>query len=150
MGRRDPGPKPTNLRVLHGDRPHRINSAEPQPAAGLPEPPEGVDDTTLDIWNEVVAELDAMGLATRADRHQLHAYIEAIRLHAQASVLVQRAGPLIKDKDGDLRMNPAVRIQREASSTMLMLDREFDLTPAARVGLEDGGFPHDCAARLLS
>ncbi|WP_159944798.1 MULTISPECIES: phage terminase small subunit P27 family [unclassified Nocardiopsis] len=149
MGRRGPAPKPTKLRVLHGERPHRINTSEPQPAAGLPEPPEGLDEATRAIWDEVVAELDAMGLATRPDRHQLHAYVEAVRLHAQASVLVQRAGPLIKDRDGDLRTNPAVRIQREASRTMLLLAREFGLTPAARVGLAGEHVAQDHAARLL-
>lgn len=150
MGRRGPAPKPTKLRVLHGERPHRINSAEPQPAAGLPEPPDDLDEATRALWDEVVAELDAMGMANRPDRHQLHAFVEAVRLHAQASVLVQRAGPLIKDRDGDLRTNPAVRIQREASRTMLLLAREFGLTPAARVGLAtDRGFT-DHAARLLS
>jgi P27 family predicted phage terminase small subunit len=135
--------------VLHGERPHRINQSEPQPAAGLPEPPEGLDDATLALWHEIVAELDAMGLAARPDRHQLHAYVEAVRLHSQASTLVQRAGPLIKDRDGDLRTNPAVRIQRESSRTMLLFAREFGLTPAARVGFTQETEFTDPAVRIL-
>ncbi|MEU4283570.1 P27 family phage terminase small subunit [Nocardiopsis dassonvillei] len=97
-----------------------------------------------------MAELDAMGLATRPDRHQLHAYVEAVRLHTQASVLVQRAGPLIKDRDSDLRTNPAVRIQREASRTVLLLAHEFGFTPSARVGPGSEKSYMDHASRLLA
>ncbi|MFC3996519.1 P27 family phage terminase small subunit [Nocardiopsis sediminis] len=87
--------------------------------------------------------------STPSDRHQLHAYVDAVRLHAQAPVLVQRAGQLIKDGDGGLRTNPDVRIQRESSRTILFLAREFGLMPAARVGLANETVYHNHAARLL-
>lgn len=112
MGKRGPAPKPTQLRVLHGERPYRINSNEPQPAPGLPAPPAELDEAGRRIWDFVVTELDAMGLAQRPDIHQLHPYVEEVRLHTQVSVLVSKAGPLIKDRDNELRTNPAVRIQR--------------------------------------
>jgi hypothetical protein len=35
MGKRGPAPKPTNLRVLHGEKPYRINQAEPKPRSSL-------------------------------------------------------------------------------------------------------------------
>lgn len=149
MGRRGPPPKQTTLRVLHGERPYRINQDEPQPPPGLPEVPAELDETGRAVWDHVVAELDAMGLIRRTDAQQLHAYVEAVRLHAQVSVMVQKAGPLIKDRDGSLRTNPAVRIQREAARTMLAFAREFGLTPAARVQLTTERVAEDHAARLL-
>jgi P27 family predicted phage terminase small subunit len=145
-----PAPKPTKLRVLHGERAGRINRNEPQPAPGLPEPPPELDEAARAIWDFVVGELDAMGLAQRPDTHQLHAYVQAVRLHAQASVLVQKAGPLITDRDGDLRTNPAVRIQRESARTMLAFGREFGLSPAARVSLTTQRVAENYASRLLS
>jgi P27 family predicted phage terminase small subunit len=150
MGRRGPAPKPTRLRLLHGDEERYINRDEPTPAVGLPEPPDELDDTGRAIWDYMVGELDVMGLATRADRHQLHAYVEAVQLHAMATVMVHRAGPLIKDRDDYVRTNPAVRIQRDAARTMLAFAREFGLTPAARVHLVAQQVAEDHAERLLS
>jgi P27 family predicted phage terminase small subunit len=149
MGRRGPAPKPTALRALHGEKPYRINQHEPRPAEVLPEPPAELSDAGREIWDHIVTELAAMWLAHRADAHALHAYVEAVELHAQASVMVRRAGPLIKDRDGAVRTNPAVRIQREAARTMLALAREFGLTPASRVHLSTEQVAEDTATRLL-
>lgn len=149
MGRRGPAPKPTSLRMLHGEKPYRINDREPQPGDALPQPPTELSEAGRAIWAYVVGELAAMGLAHRPDTHQLHAYVEAVELHAQASVMVHRAGPLIKDRDGAVRTNPAVRIQREAARNMLVFAREFGLTPASRVHLKTEQVAEDTAARLL-
>jgi P27 family predicted phage terminase small subunit len=150
MGRRGPAPKPTNLRILHGDEERYINRAEPQPREGLPQPPAGLDAATRAIWDYIVAELAAMRLATPPDRDQIHAYCEAVSLHAKATVLVHTVGPLMKDKEGYVRTNPAVRVQNTSARTMLLFAREFGLTPAARVHLTAQQIARDDADRLLS
>lgn len=150
MGRRGPARKPTNLRLLHGDEKRYINQDEPQPAAGLPPPPAELDDASRAVWDYIVAELAHMGLATRPDRDQLFAYCEAVRLHAQAVVMVHKAGTLIKDRDGYVRLNPAVRVQHQAARSMLLFAREFGLTPAARVQLSAERVAEHHAERLLS
>lgn len=150
MGRRGPAPKPTRLRLLHGEDSSRINRNEPQPGEGLPPPPEELSEHSRAVWDYIIAELDVMGLATRPDRHQLFAYVEAVALHAQAVLMVHRAGALIKDRDSAVRTNPAVRIMRDTSRTMLLFAREFGLTPAARVHLTAEKVAEDHAERLLS
>lgn len=150
MGRRGPAPKPTRLRLLHGDEERYINRDEPQPGEGLPDAPTDMDMVSRAVWDFVLAELDVMGLATKPDRDQLHAYCEAVSLHAKACAMVQKAGPLIKDKDGYVRTNPAVRIQIQAARTMLIFAREFGLTPAARVQLQATKVAEDNAERLLA
>jgi hypothetical protein len=35
MGKRGAAPKPTNLRVIHGKKPYRINRSEPKPRCSL-------------------------------------------------------------------------------------------------------------------
>jgi P27 family predicted phage terminase small subunit len=150
MGRRGPAPKPTNLRILHGDEERRINRHEPQPAAGLPERPQDLDAGSGAVWDYIVGELEVMGLATRPDRDQLFAYCEAVTLHAHATRLIHSTGPLIKDKDGYVRTNPAVRVQNQAARAMLLYAREFGLTPAARVHLTAQQIAGDDADRLLS
>ena len=150
MGRRGPAPKPTKLRILHGDEPHTINQNEPQPAPGLPDRPAELDDASGAVWDYVVAELDVMGLATRPDRDQLHAYCEAVALHAKAAALIHATGPLLKDRDGYVRLNPAVRVLNTTSRAMLLYAREFGLTPASRVHLTAQQVATDPAERLLS
>lgn len=150
MGRRGPAPKPTRLRILHGDEERTINRNEPQPVEGRPDPPADLDDTSRAVWDYIVGELDAMGLANRPDRDQLYAYCEAVSLHAKAVRMVHAAGPLIKDKDGYVRLNPAVRVQHQSARTMLLYAREFGLTPAARVHLTAQQVAEDHAERLLS
>jgi len=78
MGRRGPAPKPTALRILHGDRPSRINVDEPIPDRGLPECPDGVSDEVREVWDDTVRQLDVMGVASRADRDALRCYCEAV------------------------------------------------------------------------
>lgn len=150
MGRRGPAPKPTKLRILHGDEERYINRNEPQPGEGLPEAPAELDVASRAVWDYVLAELDVMGLATRPDRDQIFAYVEAVSLHAKAVAMVHAAGPLIKDRDGAVRVNPAVRIQNQAARNMLIFAREFGLTPAARVHLTAQKVAEDHAERLLS
>ncbi len=132
MGKRGPQPKPTNLRLLHGDRKDRINTDEPQPRAGLPECPDGVDPQVRTIWDYTLGELAAMRLATPADRDSLLAYCEAVVLHRKASALIAKSSVLIKGLHGGLVRNPAVQVQRDAAAVMRAFAQEFGLSPAAR------------------
>jgi P27 family predicted phage terminase small subunit len=149
MGKRGPAPEPTNLRILHGRAEAFINRNEPQPNAGLPEPPEQLNSVSRPVWDYILGELAAMGLAKRPDRDQLFAYCEAVRMHAQA-VLLTQAAILIKNREGALVTNPAVRIQRQAAQTMLQFSREFGLTPSSRVQFHATEIAEDYAERLLS
>jgi P27 family predicted phage terminase small subunit len=149
MGLRGPAPHPTALRILHGEEERRINRHEPQPSPGLPGPPEGLNETSRAVWDYVVAELSTMNLAKRPDRDQLHAYVEAVRMHAQAVRLTQ-VSILTKTREGTLMMNPAVRVQTQAATTMFRFAREFGLTPASRVQFKAEEIAEDYAERLLS
>lgn len=152
MGARGPAPKPTALRVLHGDQKRRINSDEPQPRPGLPLPPGDMAGDVRAVWDYVIAEIGPMGLAKRPDQHQLRAYCEAVVAHAQASRVMARDGVLVWDNhDRTHRKNPAFFVQTTSARTMLVFGREFGLTPASRVQFKAGEIAeaHD-AERLLS
>jgi P27 family predicted phage terminase small subunit len=152
MGRHGPPKKPTALRILHGDEERRINRAEPQPANGVPLAPDSLSPAGRAIWDYIVPELDHMNLAKLPDRDQLGAYCEAVVLHAQAQALVRKAGPLIRDPQGNVRVNPATRVVNQATRNMLLWAREFGLTPAARVHLHAEQVADDYAdvERMLS
>lgn len=152
MGKRGPAPKPTNLRLLHGDRKDRINEDEPVPSDGLPGLPPGVSPEVADVWTYTLGQLAVMHLATPADRDVLLAYCEAVVIHRKASDILAKSSVLIKGLHGGLVKNPAVQIQRDAAIVMRALAQEFGLTPSARSQIRMGGGEkrNDGAARLLS
>jgi P27 family predicted phage terminase small subunit len=132
MGKRGPAPKPTNLRLLHGDRQDRINTNEPQPAEGLPVCPTEVSPEVRAIWDYTLGQLATMKLASPADRDALLAYCEAVVTHRRACELLAKSSILIKGLHGGLVRNPAVQIQRDSALLLRALAQEFGLTPSAR------------------
>ncbi len=151
MGKRGPAPKPTNLRLLHGDRKDRINTAEPIPRDAIPQcPPEAAADVRQ-VWEYTMAEMEPMGTATAADRDALLCYCEAVVTHRKASAILAKSPVLIKGIHGNMVRNPALQIQRDAAQTIRAFAQEFGLTPSARSqitrpGADDGR----SAERLLS
>jgi P27 family predicted phage terminase small subunit len=134
MGQRGPAPKPTALRVLHGDKQSRINHEEPMPREGRPEPPAWMRKDARAHFDEVVDEMSAMHLATPADVHAIALYSNTLAEYVQASRRLAR-GVLVKGRDGGLVKNPAAQIVRDHLQMLLRFEREFGLTPSARSGL---------------
>jgi P27 family predicted phage terminase small subunit len=151
MGKRGPAPKPTNLRVLHGDRRDRINTREPQPREALPEPPERMSPGALVIWEYTIEELASMRTITAADRDALACYCEAVATHRRASELLARSDILMKALHGDrLVRNPLLAVQRDAAYTIRQFAGEFGLTPSARSSIRVGQRNVEDVERLLS
>ncbi len=151
MGLRGPAPKPTPLRILHGDNANRINYDEPITSEGIPEAPDDLTPAARKVWDYIVHELAVMGCARKPDRDQLRAYCEAVRLHADACKFTT-VGAVVKDPaTGQVKVNPAVRIQLAAARTMLIFAREFGLTPSSRSQIKAEKVANDnTAERLLS
>lgn len=141
MGKRGPAPKPTALRLLHGDRKDRINRNEPRPRVADPEPPEGVAEDVLEHWHFYVDELRAMQTLAHCDRDSLLCLCEAVARHRRASALLAGSDVLIKGLHGGLVRNPAVAVQRDAALEIRAFAQEFGLTPSARSGIKmpEGG-----------
>ena len=153
MGRRGPAPTPTNLRVLKGDRPYRINQAEPRPRDLPPVPPDWLTPGARAEWDRVAPDLAAMGTAKAVDASALAAYCEAVALLARLVGLVERDGPIVAGRDGDPgpRKNPAVPLVRDAMASVRLLAREFGFTPSARQPLKvEHSAAGISAERLLS
>ena len=134
MGARGPRPKPTALRLLHGDRADRINTDEPTPEAGRPECPDGVTDPAVRaVWDYTVEQLAVMGTASPADRDALICFCEAVVVHRKASALLARSSVLIRRGDSDVLIrNPAIQIQRDAATLIARYAQHFGLSPSAR------------------
>jgi P27 family predicted phage terminase small subunit len=135
VGRRGPAPTPTALRLLHGEKRYRINTAEPRPRDEPPGRPGGLSAKAAAEWDRIVPDLAAMGTAKQVDQAGLAAYCEAVALLRTLSDLVARTGPLIVGRDGLAHKNPAVAQQLAASADVRMWAREFGFTPSARAGI---------------
>jgi P27 family predicted phage terminase small subunit len=151
VGRRGPAPQPTALRVLKGDKPYRINTAEPRPRDEPPSKPAWLSELAAAEWDRVAPELTAMRTARAVDSMALAAYCESVALMITLADVLAKTGPLLVGRDGLAHKNPAVAQLRDAMSHVRMWAREFGFTPAARQPLKievaHAGQP---AERLLS
>jgi P27 family predicted phage terminase small subunit len=139
MGARGRAPKPTALRLLHGDRADRINQHEPVPVAEPPECPEQASAEVLEIWDYTVEHLEAMGLAKACDRDALYCYCEAVVNHRKASAALAQSTILVEGVLGGLVRNPALAVQRDSARLVRYFAQEFGLTPSARSRVEARG-----------
>lgn len=152
MGKRGPAPKPTKLKLLHGEtRPSQINSAEPQPSPGVPERPEWLDDDAKEMWDLVVGELEPTGVLCRVDGPALAILCESLVHHRQAAERVDREGTLVLGRQG-LVKHPAMQVARDQALVARAFMQEFGMTPSARSQIRVPGRGEEglSAARLLS
>lgn len=152
MGKRGPKPKPTALRLLHGDRKDRINSEEPVAQSGVPDCPSADPDVRA-VWDYTVEQLMSMGTITLADRDTLACYCEAVVTHRKASKILSQSKILIRSKtDADqLVRNPALQAQRDAATLVARFAGHFGLSPSARSEIRKGGVENaPSAARYLN
>lgn len=146
MGQRGPRPKPTKLRLLHGERhSDRINDDEPAPRPTSPRKPAGLSDEVAAVWDRVVHELEGMDLAYSADTDAIRCYCEAVVQHARASDVLARTPVLVQGIHGNMVRNPALQVQRDNAATIRAFAQELGLTPSARTSIrgKDAGSGRD-------
>lgn len=153
MGKRGPAPKPTALRVLHGDRRDRINDQEPVPPDGEIVPPEEISPDARQVWERLAPSLIACGVLTAWDVDAFWMACEALARYRQATRLVNGSALLVQGPNG-LTKNPALVVQREAETSFAHYGARFGLTPSDRSQLKidpaGGGGKARGAERLLS
>jgi P27 family predicted phage terminase small subunit len=146
-------PRPTALKLLHGERPSRINDDELHFAAGAPDRPDAMDAAVAATWDVLVAVIEPTGVLGQGDRFALWALAQRWTDFERCSALVNTVGPLVVDEKRQPRRNPAALMQREAGRDVLAWCREFGLTPASRSQIRarlasgaPGGAPLDATA----
>lgn len=128
-------PKPTSLKVLHGNPGKRkINRNEPQPVVSddTPKPPRYLGRYAKTEWRRVVPELHRLGLLSVVDRAALEAYCEAYHDWREAKLALDEEGRTYKTDTGYIRPRPEIKFAAEAVKTMKAFMGEFGLTPSAR------------------
>lgn len=151
MGRRGPAPKPTALKIAAGNPGKRaLNSAEPVPPAGAPEPPEFLDERSRRVWDQLVPMLSKTGLARKIDGCALGRYCVSLIMWHDAVDFTRKNGTTYavraestyaegKEVPGRVlgfREFPQAAQVRKLSQQLLLIEREFGLTPAARTRIQ--------------
>lgn len=160
MGERGPAQKPTELRVLHGDRPNRINTAEPKPAEGSVNAPTWLGKEARRVWRTKAPDLIAKKVLTAWDTEAFALYCDAVVRHRTAAAKLDELGEVVLipvysskgDYVGDrLQKNPWQMIWKESSEIMLRYGARFGMTPSDRAGISVGEPTKPAGgARLLS
>lgn len=159
MGRRGPAPKPTNLRLLHGDRKDRVNATEPKPAARAIDPPAWLPADALRIWREYAPDLKAKGVLTAWDVEAFGAFCDAAARRREAVTVLDSEGEVVElpvfNKNGDLTghrrgRNPWLLVLNQADAQVQRWGARFGLTPSDRAQLTGGDGRRDPKEDLLS
>ncbi|WKV74234.1 phage terminase small subunit P27 family [Streptomyces sp. PCS3-D2] len=160
MGRRGPAPKPTALRVLHGDRADRINKDEPQPSELGVEAPGWLSDAALEVWETLADDLTAKGVLTAWDVEAFANWCDAVARRRDAAGHVETEGAVTEqpvfNKNGEqtgvrLAKSPWLMALDAADAQVQRYGARFGLTPSDRAQLKIGGQDNPAGAeRLLS
>lgn len=150
MGRRGVPPKPTNVRVLHGDRKDRVNNSEPVPTSGRVEPPDWLPGLALQVWHHYAPDLVSKGVLTSWDVETFAAFCDAVARRRRAAEKLTEEGEVIEapvfNKNGDVTghrvaKNPWTLVLNEADGQVQRYGARFGMTPSDRSQLKigDGG-----------
>ena len=159
MGKRGPAPKPTKLRILHGDRSDRINTAEPKPSDVDIVPPAWLAADAVQVWETYAPDLRRTGVLTSWDVEAFAAWCDAVCRRARAVQELAGGKEVITvpvfNKNGDVTgervtKNPWTLVLGEADAQVQRYGARFGLTPSDRAQLKIGGSDRDPAEDLLS
>lgn len=161
MGKRGPAPKPTNVRLLHGDdkkNPQRVNRDEPQPGAAEVGPPAWLSDEALEVWQQYAPDLTRTKVLTAWDVEAFAVWCDAVVRRRRAvaelaawgeiyEVPVCANGEVVGHK---LVRNPWNLVLVEADGQLQRYAARFGLTPSDRSQLKVGEARRDPTEDLLS
>jgi phage terminase small subunit len=152
MGRRGPPPKPTDIRLLEGNRGRlKINPNEVQYDRAIPDKPEGISPAASKIWDDLVREMGGAkrgSVLRRVDQRALWQLAEDEALLAEAYQGLWRMQSAVKRKAQAEKTGPglgallsimgmsqgrlAMCAIRDLAARVVVERREFGLTPASR------------------
>lgn len=139
-------PKPTNLKLLHGDdkvHPERINKNEPIPTPGEITPPRELQPESKVVWDRLAPDLIAKGVLTPWDTEAFAVFCDAIATYAECKELLAEQGFTARGAAGGVIKNPHWQIMRDAVDIISRIGGRFGMTPADRAHLNIGSTKQD-------
>ena len=132
---------PTKIYQLRGGEAtsHRAkgyHADEPTPPEKMPPCPKHLDKMARKEWRRAGKILQTIGLMTELDMATLAGYCQAYSEWAAATLEVPKKGPVWIDKEGMPRMNPWLRVAREAFERMMKNAVLIGMSPSSRASLK--------------
>lgn len=130
--------KPTNLKILEGNRGHRTldPESEPQPAKGLLKTPLGMSKEAKRIWRSIVPELDRLDLLTIVDSTSLEAACTGAAVAKSAdrevSKIQRRIATSTAEQNDINKLVSLNAVSKRGWQQWKSFATEFGLTPASR------------------
>ena len=137
MGLRGPAAKPSEQKKLEGTyRADRAARNEPKPQVIIPPCPKWLAPTAKAEYKRLAKMLVDLRVMTEADRLALGALSYQFSKWLEAEGMVGLEGRVLTSEKGGMYLNPWEGIANTAFKNMLILLREFGLTPASRARIE--------------
>ena len=157
MGERGPAPTPTKMLEMRGSWRAKKRQGEPKPERSRPQCPRWLRKEAKRIWEELIPQIDEMGILGRCDRHALARYCQALANWRLAEEWVMEHGDVYPEKNekGEVigvKEYPQVGKSIRLAEMLLRLEKQFGLNPAARAGLgtvREPPDPNDPKARFF-
>lgn len=159
MGKRGPAPKPTSVRLLHGDRKDRVNVLEPTPDSADVVPAGWLSPPALTVWAQYAPDLARKGVLTAWDVEAFAIWCDAVVRRRTAVAHLRDEGEVrelpVFNQHGDqtghrIGKNPWTLVLNEADAQVQRYGARFGLTPSDRAQIKVGGSSSDPNADLLS
>jgi P27 family predicted phage terminase small subunit len=131
-GRGGPKAAPTSLKIAAGVRSDRIPVGEPKAPSGQPEAPTHFDAYELEGWNSFVADVQALGLLSKVDRHAAAVFATAYGRGRHFDDDIKKRGPMVVGIHGVPTVNPAVGAKERCEKIMISVLSLYGLTPSDR------------------
>ena len=134
MGRK---PKPTHLKILGGEtRPSQVNYNEPTAKVGVAPAPEWLSARAAELFDQISATLNGMGIASPDDKHALALLASRLEEVELMTAAIEDGGRTYTSESESgakmVRARPEVAMRNEAMRHAQSLLAEFGLTPSAR------------------
>ena len=145
MGARGPMPEPTAVRIAKGNPgKRRLGDKEPIPPSGQAEPPPWMQPDAREIWDRLAPIAAAMKTLTIADADTFARYCTWLAkwIALDRFIRIDMGGkPWFYRMDEKERITyvgefPQASELRQISKILLLMEREFGLTPAGRTRIQ--------------
>ena len=126
-------PKPSELRILEGNREHRPIPSPPKARPARPRAPSWLQKTAQKEWHRIARELHDLGLLTVTDLKALEAYSVCYAKWREASGKAKVG--VFQSESGYIAANPLIAVELRYAKEMRAWMTEFGLTPSSRARL---------------
>lgn len=133
--------KPTNIRVLHGDREDRINRNEPQPSQSNIAPPCPLDSDAQSVWDRLAPDLIRKQVLTPWDVDAFAMLCDAVSKYHHFQSKLDEEGYTARGSAGGVIKSPYWQMQRDCVDIITKIGGRFGLNPSDRQGITVGEEP---------